>query len=271
MSQTTDTLLLDPQNRIHTSMHTFLHNLRDKASTLYTSSILEMLIHVEKATTASQLSTAINRVQKRIWKLPANEQTTFRNALVVILSTRTLQNKQSAMRIEAAGWLRLFVQAGFVATPQDVFVTLVTAATRISPDITATIQEQQSYLKMIFDCFWPFRYPYPAYTWQLFPANKVFYPLAAIFSTADERTQDTLISIFGELPSLNDVEIASYVLPAALQWANHADPERRKRITNILARLDTASAQEKLERLLSDADPDVREGAKSASDFLRQA
>ncbi|MHB8600400.1 MAG: HEAT repeat domain-containing protein [Ktedonobacteraceae bacterium] len=253
------------------SKYTFLRSLRDKAITLYSSSIIELLVQVEKATTASQLTGAINRVQKRIWKLPASEQATFRNALIVILSTHTLQNQRPALRIEAAGWLRLFVQAGFVTTPQDVFVTLVTAATRITPHTTATQQEQQAYLTMIFDCFWPFRYPYPAYTWQVFPANEVFYPLAALISTADERTQDTLISIFGELPSLNDVEIASCVLPVALQWANSTDPEQRRRITNILARLDNASAQETLVRLLSDEDPVVRENAKSASDFLRRA
>jgi hypothetical protein len=271
MSQTTDTLFLDQHNRLNTSMHTFLRSLRDKAVTLYSSSILELLVQVEAAATASHLTTAVNRVQKRIWKLPASEQATFRNTLLIILSTHTLQNKQPALRIEAAGWLRLFVQAGFVTTPQDVFVTLVTVATRIAPINNSAIKEQQAYLKMIFDCFWPFRHPYPAYTQQLFPANEVFYPLAALISTVDERTQDVLISIFGELPTLNDVEIASCVLPVALQWANHADPERRRRISSILARLDDASAQETLVRLLSDANLAVRESAKSASDFPRRA
>ena len=271
MSQTTDTLFLDHHNRLDTSMRTFLRSLRDKTAILYSSSILELLVQVEVASTASHLTTAINRVQKRLWKLPASEQAAFRNTLIIILSTHTLQNEQAALRIEAAGWLRLFVQAGFVATPQDVFVTLVTAATRIAPGSDIAIKEQQAYLKMIFDCFWPFRHPYPAYTWQAFPVNQVFYPLAPIIATADERTQDILISIFGELPSLNDAEIASYVLPIALQWANHTDPERRRRITIILARLDNASGQEALERMLSDADLEVREGAKSASDFLRRA
>lgn len=271
MSQTTDTLFLDEQNQFHTSMHTFLRALRDKTSAFYSSSILELLVQVEEAVTASQLTRAMNRVQKRLWKLPAGEQATFRNTVVFILSTHTLQSKQPTVRMEAAGWLRLFVQAGFVTTPQDVFVTLVTAATRISPNTGAAQREQQAFLKMIFDCFWPFRHPYPAYTWQAFPANKVFYPLAALISTVDERTQDTLIGIFGELPSLNDAEIASHVLPVALQWANHPDPERRRRITNILARLNNASAQETLERLLTDANPVVREHAKNASEFLRRA
>lgn len=271
MSQTTDTLFLDPHNRLDTTMRTFLRSLLDKAATLYSSSILELLVQVEKAATAPQLTTAVNRVQKRLWKLPASEQTAFRNTLLVIMSTHTLQNKQSALRIEAASWLRLFVQAGFVTIPQDVFVTLITAATRIAPVNATAIKEQQAYLKMIFDCFWPFRYPYPAYSWQEFPANDVFYPLASLITTADERTQDILISIFGELPTLNDGEIAACVLPVALQWANHADPEQRRRITPILARLDNTGAQETLLRLLSDSDPIVRERAKSASDFLRRA
>lgn len=271
MSQTTETLFLDHHKQMHMSKHTFLQSLRDKAIALYSSSVIELLVQVEEAATSSQLTSAVNRVQKRIWKLPASEQTTFRNALIVILSSHTLQNQRPELRIEAAGWLRLFVQAGFVTTPQDVFVTLVTAATRIPLDTEAAHQEQQAYLTMIFDCFWPFRHPYPAYTWQAFPANEVFYPLAALIATVDERTQDRLIGIFGELPSLNDVEIASCVLPVALQWANHADPERRRRITNILARLDNASAQEALARLLSDTDQVVRENAKSASEFLRRA
>ena len=271
MSQTTDTLFLDRHSRLNTSVSTFLRRLHNKAATFYSSSIVELLAQVETATTASHLTTAINRVQKRLWKLPAKEQVAFRNTLIIILSTHTLQNKQPALRVEAAGWLRLFVQAGFVATPQDVFVTLVIAATRITPVNNTAIKEQQAYLRMIFDCFWPFRYPYPAYTWRVFPTNTVFFPLASLITTADESTQDILISIFGELPSLNDVEIATCVLPVALQWANHSDPERRRRITSILARLDNPIAQETLVCLLSDTDPDVREMAKSASDFLRQA
>lgn len=271
MSRTTDTLFLDRDSRLNTSVSTFLHSLHDRAATLYPSSIVELLTQVETATTASRLTTAINRVQKRLWKLPAKEQATFRNTLIAILSTHTLQNKQPTLRVEAAGWLRLFVQAGFVATPQDVFVTLITAATRMAPMNNTATEEQQAYLKMIFDCFWPFRHPYPAYTWQVFPANAVFFPLASLITTANESTQDILISIFGELPSLNDVEIATHVLPVALQWANHTDPERRRRITNILARLDNTNAQETLVRLLSDTDADVREMAKSASDFLRRA
>ena len=271
MSQTTNTLFLDHQQQIPTSLHTFVRGLRDKMMTFYSSSILELLVQVEQATTAAQLTSAVNRVQKRIWKLAVSEQATFRATLLAILTTHTLQNQRTALRIEAAGWLRLFVQAGFVATPQDVFVTLVTAAIRISPESEAERLEQQTYLTMIFDCFWPFRHPYPAYTWQAFPANEVFYPLAALVATADEQVQDICMSIFGELPSLNDADIATHLLPIALDWAHADDTERRRRITNILARLDDGEAHEALMGMLSDADANVRENAKSATDFLRRA
>lgn len=269
MSQTTDTLFLDQQ--IPNSLYTFLRGLRDKMTTFYSSPILELLVQVEQAKTAAQLTTAVNRVQKRIWKLAASEQATFRATLLAILSTHTLQAQKDSLRIEAAGWLRLFVQAGFVATPQDVFVTLVTAATRISPKSEAEREEQQAYLTIIFDCFWPFRHPYPAYTWQAFPANEVFYPLATFMSTADEQAQDICISIFGELPTLNDPAIAPHLLPVALQWAYDGDTEKRRRITNILARLDDADAEQALVGLLADTDPVVRENAKSATEFLRRA
>jgi len=271
MSQTTDTLLFDYQSRLHTSMQTFLHSLRNKATSLYPSSTAELLVQVEEAKTPAQLTVAINRVQKRLWKLPTSEQVAFHNDVLGILSTHTLQSRQAALRMEAAGWLRLFVQAGFVTTPHDVIATLVTAATRLSLTDHAPTRERQAYLKMIFDCFWPFHHPYPAYTWQEFPANEVFYPLAPLITQADVRTQDTLIGIFGELSSLNDAGIAPHVLPVALQWANSADPEHRRRIANVLARLDNDSAQEALVRLLSDSDSHVRASAKSASCFVRRA
>jgi HEAT repeat protein len=132
-------------------------------------------------------------------------------------------------------------------------------------------KEQQAYLKMIFQCFWPFRHPYPAFSWQLFPANDVFYPLASLFTEADDDAQDTLISIFAELPSLDDEEIARYLLPVALQWARDSDPERRRRIPNVLARINSASSCEALVHLQSDADPIVRKSAKSAAGFARRA
>jgi len=83
--------------------------------------------------------------------------------------------------------------------------------------------------------------------------------------------QDMLIGIFGELPSLDDAEIQRYLLPMALQWSNHVDAERRRRVTYVLARMNCVSAQEALHRLLSDADPVVRNSAKSATGYVKKA
>jgi HEAT repeat protein len=131
--------------------------------------------------------------------------------------------------------------------------------------------EQRAYLKMIFDCFWPFRYPYPAFNWQQFPANEVFYPLVSLLNSADYATQDLLIGIFSELPTLDDSEIQPYLLPLALQWSNSPDAERRRQVTHALARMNHTAAYEALHRLLSDPDPVVRESAKSATGYMRKA
>lgn len=271
MSQTTDTLIFDYQSRLHTSMQTFLRNLRNRTIPLRPAPISELLVQVEEATTSAQLTKAVNRVQKRLWKLGASDQALLRTSLIAVLSLHTLQSQQAAMRLEAAGWLRLLVQAGFVSVPQDVFATLVTAATCLPANEYGQQQERLAYLKLIFDCFWPFRFPYPAYTWEEFPANEIFYPLASLITDADTETQDTLIGIFSELTTLNDSEIATHLLPVALRWAKHSDPERRRRVASVLARIDTASAQTALVRLLNDSDPVVRESAKGASSFARRA
>ena len=156
--------------------------------------------------------------------------------------------------------------------PEDIFVTLVTATIQVpGSDDPEKLSEQRIYLKMIFDCFWPFRHPYPAYSWQVFPANEVFYPLASLFDHADTAVQDMLMGIFAELPSLDDKEILEHLLPVALQWASHADAEHRRRVTNILARINHMSAQEALRRLQSDTDPVVRASAKSAAGYARRA
>ena len=274
MSQTTDTFIFDYQSRLHTSMQTFLRIIRNRAIALRPLPVSELLLRVEEATTPAQLTKAVNRVQQRLWKFGAKDQALLRVSLIDVLNNHVLQNQQTMMRVEAASWLRLLVQAGFVAEPEDVFTTLVTAATRcLKAPYTAheLEQEQLTYLKMIFDCFWPFRFPYPAYTWEQFPANDTFYPLASLIADADAQTQDALIGIFSELPALNDREIAAHLLPLALQWSQHSDPERRRRIANVLARIDTASAQAALGRWLRDTEPIVRESAKGASSFARRA
>src|SRR5205823_2611264 len=127
-----------------------------------------------------------------------------------------LQATDAALGLEAAGWLRMFMQAGVVTQPEDIFETLV-AATVLGRKSEEALDVLRTYLKLIFDCFWPFRDPYPAYSWHLFPSNKMFYPLAPLFKLNDYETQDALIGIFAELPRLNDPEILRYLLPVVLQ------------------------------------------------------
>jgi hypothetical protein len=174
-----------------------------------------------------------------------------------------LHAPQRSLRLEAAGWLRMLTQAAFLPQPEHSFVTLVTAATQ-SSHIDA--EECAAYLSMIVDCFWPFRYPYPAFTWEVFPANSVFYPLAPLLSQTDAAAQSLLITIFSELPTLDEAEIAPLLLPVALQWARHRDSERRQRICTILARMSHPDAQSALARLQSDADPLVQSCARRAAE-----
>jgi len=249
-----------------------MHGLRKLSSHFYPLSISELLLQIEEATTPTHLTKTVNQLQNLLWKLSSKEQAAFRQNLVNVLGKHVLQGTQEEIRIEAAGWLRLFMQAGLVAQPADIFVTLVTATTRVPlSDHTSDLSEQETYLKMIFECFWPFRHPYPVYTWQVLPTNAVFYPLAPLFDEADYTMQDALMGIYGELPALDDAEILEHLLPVALQWSKHADPERRRRVANILAHINQESAQEALCCLQSDPDTDVRESAKSAAGYVRKA
>ncbi|HEY6540408.1 MAG TPA: hypothetical protein VIZ18_05700 [Ktedonobacteraceae bacterium] len=229
----------------------------------HSTSIAELLQHIETTNNPKQLYKHINTLQSKLWNLPAQEQTLFRERLADILAVLILQSPQRALRLAAAGWLRMFTQATYLPQPEQSFVTLVTVATR-NPQIDA--DERAAYLKMIVDCFWPFRYPYPAFTWEVFPANSVFYPLAPLLSHADNAAQNMLIAIFSELPTLDEVEIAAHLLPVALQWAEHSDSERRQRISTILARMSHPDAQAALERLQSDADPLVQSSALRAAE-----
>lgn len=229
----------------------------------HTTSIAELLQHIEITNDPKQLYKSINTLQSKLWSLPAQEQTLLRERLADILSVRILQAPERALRLEAAGWLRMFTQATYLPQPEHSFVTFVTAATR-TEQIDAN--ECAAYLKMIVDCFWPFRYPYPAFTWEVFPANSVFYPLAPMFSHADEAAQSLLIAIFSELPTLDEAEISSHLLPVALRWAGHSDSERRQRICTILARMSHPDAQAALERLQFDADPLVQSSARRAAE-----
>jgi hypothetical protein len=217
---------------------------------------------IETSTGPRQLNKRIKILQSRIWDLPKQEQIVFWERLPNILAVHILQSRQHALRIEAAGWLRTITQAAYLPQPEQSFVILVAAATRSD---LSDAHERSLYLKMIVDCFWPFRYPYPAFTWEVFPANSVFYALAPLLSRADDYTQSMLVAIFSELPTLDEDEITAHLLPVALQWAMHQDSEHRQRITTILARIGHAEAQAALQRLQSDSDSKVQISASRAA------
>src|SRR5256885_8924711 len=126
MSHSSDSILIEHPNRLTASMHTIIRVFRKLS--FYPVSISELLLQLEEVTTPVHLTRTVNRAQNLLWKLPTKEQGAFRQNLVNVLSKHVLHGAQEEMRLEAAGWLRLFVQAGQVAQPADIFVTLVTAA-----------------------------------------------------------------------------------------------------------------------------------------------
>ncbi len=232
------------------------------------ASLSELIVQVEEASAPAQLAKTLNHLQDRLWQLSPQEQSRFREIIVNALTSQVLHTAYEPVRREAANWLRLFVQSGQVANPTEVFVTLVTAAVQISHSSQQCEgAEQNPYLKMIFDCFWPFRHPYQAYTWEVFPPNSVFYPLAAMFQQAGEETIDLLFGIFAELPSLDDPAISDHLLPVALHWSQSENAERRRRVVPVLARMRYAAAQQRLAALLQDADLQVRIAARDAATF----
>jgi hypothetical protein len=259
------------QNRIYHLAHNPLHALIETVRG-HAISIPELLIQVQNVTTPTQLTKLVNKLQSRIWNLPTEEQAIARKQLTDTFISLVQHASLASLRLESAGWLRMFVQAAYPSQPEEIFVTLVTAAMSEGAE-TRSIgkNERRAYIKMIFECFWPFRYPYAAYNWELFPNNQVFYPLAPLLSQSDDYTQSMLISIFAELPSLDDTEIVDYLLPVALAWSTHSDPERRQRITSILALMNHNSAQEALRHLQADANPFVSTSAKRTAEKVRKA
>lgn len=273
MNQYMNTALSGYPTRMMTSLQHMLRSMLRLSTRFEKASLPELLVQIEEATTSEALNRKANQIQEQLWNMPMQEQMPLRQNLVNALTNHILCSPHRSMRIEAARWLRLLVQAGFVAYPAAIFVTLVTAATRITrtTETETAVKERRIYLKLLFECFWPFRHPYPAYTWEHFPANGIFYPLVSLLANSEARTQATLIAIFAELPTLNDAEIADTLLPIALQWAHHSDPEHRRMITSILARMSHPQAQEALHRLLSDPEPAVQISAQRVSSYTQPA
>src|SRR5579872_1228934 len=186
-------------------MERLLHSMWALLSINHPATLSELIINLEEATTPAQLTKTLNSLQDSLWNLSTEEQAKFRGIAINLLKRRVLQPNVESLQHEAASWLRAFVQSGQVTNPTDIFVTLVTAAKQTAMrDQASSNDDHNPYLKMIFDCFWPFRHPYQAYTWEAFPPNAAFYPLAALFAQANEATVDMLLGIFAELPSLDD-------------------------------------------------------------------
>ena len=262
------TTLSNYSSRFLTILQSSLHSLLHPVTNLYLLSISELLIQIEEASSPQQLTKTVNIVQKRLWKLSYQKQVLQRKRLLDALSIQVLHSPVPSVRLEAVGWLRTLIQAGMVTEPKDVFVTVVTVTKMLAhTDNKKDTQELLAYLKILFDCFWPFRFPYPAFTREAFPCNEVFYPLVPLLSRPDADVQDMLVSIFAEFPRLDDAVIVEYLLPVALAWSGHSDPERRRRISTVLARMDNTRAQEALERLEADSDPVVRARARQAAEL----
>ncbi len=257
-----------------------LHRLQQSYHRIRSTPVATLLQHVATASTPSQIDQAVNALQRRIWHLSTHESGSLReqliNALIVCLrSTPRPRQAQGgiATRISAAEWLRVLTQTGLTPQPQTVFVTLVTVAARLYNDTPATPasrQELQAYLETLHECFWAFRYPYPAYAWEMFPANHIFYELAPLLPALNQDMQEVLLTIFGELPHLDDREITTHLLPLALSWSQHPEADYRRRIALVLARMSDERAQEALQRLQIDADPAVRTSAKHAAYYVRK-
>lgn len=261
--------------RLVIAMEHIFDSIQRKVASWRPVSISELMVRVEEAQAPAHLNSILNRLQPLLWRLPEREQAVLREHLLQALSTHALRGKTQALRMEAALWLRMFVQAGLVKQPADVFSVLVAAVITSKdaplPKNSKTPDIQLSYLNFIFDCFWPFRHPYPAYSWELFPGNAVFYPLAPLLKVYTGQKQDALVRIFSELPTIDEAQISEYLLPVALQWANSPNTEQRRRITTILARLEGSKPQEMLHQLCADSDPQVQLNAKSAEIYVQRA
>lgn len=233
----------------------------------YTPSVAlpELQRRVENATTPASLEKAVNALQTRLWRLPRLEQLLAREQLISTLQYHTLHARNVALRLKAAQWLRFLVQAGLVAHPQEIFVTLVMATVQ-----TLNADEQKQYLKETFDCFWPFRHPYTLFSCEQFPTNAVFFPLATLLSGAEHDVQELILLLFAELPSLDDKEICTTLLPLALHWAKQSDPESRRLIAPILARMQHPDAQTMLAELQKDTTLAVRLSALNAAHYITQ-
>ncbi len=207
-------------------------------------SAAEVLPALERATTAHELAQAADALQLYVWK--AAEQDTSRLTLagLAVLQQHVLHASSLSLRLEAARWLRFFVQAGLIAQPQDIFVTLVTAAVAsVSSEITMTQAQQhalRTYLLILLDCYWPFRYPYSSLTWAVFPAEDVFVPLAMLLThpQATDEIRELLVTFFAQLPTLEHPMLLACLTSVVQAWQGSPHAGVRQSVTKIRARLE---------------------------------
>src|SRR6266849_8419461 len=114
----------------------------------------------------------MKKIQISLWKLSSDERLLASQRVTVVLSQHVLKASNASLKLVAADWLRLLMQMGVVAQPEIVFVTLVTAASKaFHRNTQESARELRTYLKLIFESFWPFRSPNASYPKELFPSN----------------------------------------------------------------------------------------------------
>src|SRR5258708_35548922 len=131
MSQSTDSLLIQQPDRMITPMQSFLRSIKQFTAYLYPLSTPELLLQLQEASSAAQLTRIMNRLQAATWHTPTKDKATISNNILHVLTRHVLKGKQPKARIEPPTWLRLLWQQGWVTQQEKVFVTLVTATSAL--------------------------------------------------------------------------------------------------------------------------------------------
>ena len=153
--------------------------------------------HLEEAKSAHQVTKAMKKIQSSLWKISSDQRLVASQRVTTVLSQHILTASDASLKLVAADWLRLLMQEGVVAQPETVFITLVTAAIQAFQVNTQESRHKfRTYLKLIFESFWPFRSPYAAYPRELFPSKGVFYPLLPLLNQADTEMRGILADHF---------------------------------------------------------------------------
>ncbi len=184
----------------------------------------EILHTIECATSVRELARAVNILQSHVWRATQQDASRLLTEALTRLQLHVLSTAPVSLRLEAARWLRFFVQSAMIKQPREIFITLVTAAVTTLPlELTPTSVQQEtlhSYLLLLLDCCWPFRYPYPALDWDVFPEEEVFVPLAGLLGHPQitEEIRELLLTIFAILPTLHHPVLRETLGPIVQAW-----------------------------------------------------